>query len=120
MIPFAPNPPGSVKGDIAPHRTDRAAQLYAHEIYEGLALPRSIDSAQARREIGSFASVFYKSRSSGIPPEQLDELWRRGIDEARTIGKKSKSRKRGAVWCTVFAKIMAKYLADVKPCKVRS
>lgn len=120
VIPFAPSPPGSVKGDIAPHRINRAAQLYAHEIYEALALPWDIDSVQARREIGSFASVFYKSRGSGIPPEQLDELWRRGIDEARTIGKKNKSRKRGAVWCWMFAKIMDKYLSSVKSDKVRS
>ena len=101
VIPFTQASSGSVNS--------RYAQQYGVKIYLALGLPWDIDSVQARREIGSFSSKFSKSQKilAGALPEMRDELWRRGIDEARKIRRRGrKNRKPGAVWCGVFDKLV--------------
>jgi hypothetical protein len=104
VISFARRPPGSAQS--------RAGLQYGLNVYLALKFKWDTDSPQAKREIGSFASMHDKACSvSGAEPPAIDELLRRGLAEAAKIAKRgAKSHKRGAVWCKVMNDIMAKRL----------
>ena len=68
-----------------------------------------MDSAEARREITSFASkhdqvVF---TLAALSPPAVDALLQRGLAEAIKIGKRKGNRNKGAVWHTVMDKLTA-------------
>jgi len=109
-----------VIGDIVTeiqHRYDRIAQQFAREIYKALALPWHIDSIQARRELGSFASVLNKSRQWNLSQSALSKLWDRAHLEAQRISKrKNKNENRAAIWCDLFRRLLTSAVS--KQCKV--
>lgn len=119
VIKFAKASPGSVQynrsgpqviGDVIAgieHRYDRSAQQFAREIYQALCLPWHVDSIQAKREIGSFASLLSESRRWKLSDSALAELWARSHSEAQRIAKrKDKNRKPAAIWCAIFKKLL--------------
>lgn len=104
---------GSVAKSMV-HRYDQDAKDFAGEIYQALNLHRRWcpTSSSGRRELGSFASVWMKAKTSGLPPPELAQLWSRAIQEAQQIAKKLKSGKPSAVWCSVFNKILDKRCSE--------
>ena len=82
---------------------------YGRRVYLGLGYRHDVDSAEARREITSFASkhdqvVF---TLAALSPPAVDALLQRGLAEAIKIGKRKGNRNKGAVWHTVMDKLTA-------------
>lgn len=88
---------------------DRSDVLFGTRVYVVLGFRGEVGSAAARREIRSFASKWHEVRDklARLPPEVVDGLGVRLVDEARKIGKRgTKNRKRGAVWNDVADKMV--------------
>ncbi len=125
VIPITQPPPGSVK-QSGPRAGSRAGmsvrtcgrhdEQYGQRVYVALGYSWDTESAEARREICSFASVWHRTceQLSGLPPPMVDELGLRGIDEARKIARRKRAKNKGAVWIDVFKKIAAKRKSEVK------
>lgn len=128
IISFNPAPSGPVEqggpqriGQIVQgmvHRYDDDAKRFGGEVYQALAIGFSPDSAQGRRELGCFASMWTKAKSAGIGADALEELRSRAIKEACKIAKrKRKCGNVSAVWCTVFKRLLAARCSEAR-CKV--
>lgn len=92
------------------HKFNPDAKQFAFEVYQALKLPWDPTSEMGRRELGCFASVWQKVagwKNAGIPLPVIDELRERAIAEARKIAHRRQNRKKGAVWCFVFKRIVA-------------
>lgn len=92
------------------HRYSPDAEQFAFEIYQALKLPWDPTSEEGKRELGCFASFWEKVagwQNAGIPLLVLDELRERAIVEARKIANRRQNRKRGAVWCVVFKRVLS-------------
>jgi len=116
LIQFTP--PSELKntgrlGDIAEkilHRYNPAAKQFAFEVYEALKLPWDPTSEQGKRELGCFASIWEKAvgwQNAGIAMTMIDELRERAIAEARKIANRRQNRKKGAVFCVVFKRLLS-------------
>ena len=127
VIRFA-TPPGSAKrnqpqrvGDIAKeiiHRYDPDAKEFSIAIYHALKLSLDPNGCQIRRELGCFAKAWHKTKSSGIPPPELNKLWDRAVDIASKIAKKHpKYPNPSKVWRGTFNKLIASKLSK-RQCKV--
>lgn len=129
VIQLAQAPSGSVQNTRAEpqqigevikemeHRYDVDAQHFARKIYQALRLPWHIDSPDAARQLGSFASVLHKSKKRNLSQSSIEELWNQAHLEAGRIAKrKDKNRNPGAIWCKVFKRLLASKVS--KQCKV--
>lgn len=104
--------PGKL-GDIVKsimHRYDHKAKSFAADVFIALKLPCALDSVEARRELGCFASLWMDAVCSGIPPMELDHLRNRAIAEAQRLRKYWHNRpgKIQAVWCKIFGDMLNK------------
>jgi hypothetical protein len=89
-------------------RYSRGAKDFGADIYHALGLSFSPLSVQGRRELGSFASLWERTISSGISPSAIQELRERALVEAVKIAKRRRRcRSPGAVFCHVFARLLA-------------
>lgn len=110
VIEFPAVPPLAVRNscDSEKHRYADDCKDFAGEIFQALNLPFDPRSVKGRRECGCFASLWEKTKLSGMPSSALDEIRSRAIFEA---GKISKRRGRcgnvSAVFCFVFARLVA-------------
>ena len=103
------------------HKYDKDAQVFAFEIYETLGIAYALDLPEASREIGCFASAWAKAKQTGLPPPVLDELYTRAVAEAGKIAKRRRQHpqrcnKPGAVWRTVFKRLLNKRCTELQ-CK---
>jgi hypothetical protein len=87
---------------------------YGKRVYLGLGYHHDVDSAEARREITSFASKHDQivSALSKLSPPMIDALLQRGLAEAVKIGRRKGNRCKGAVWHTVMDKLVAAAQAE--------
>ncbi|MHC4556053.1 MAG: hypothetical protein ACYS80_01985 [Planctomycetota bacterium] len=82
---------------------------YGRRVYLALGYRYCIDSPEAAREIGSFASKHDTvcQRLSALTPTAVDAILSRGLREAAKIAKRPANKNPGAVWHTVMDKLAA-------------
>lgn len=86
-------------------KLDPRCREFAAEIYAALRIPHELTTAEAHRELGSFASAWINAQGSGLPPPMLADLRAATIREAGKIGKhRSRCKKPPAVWRKIFNK----------------
>jgi len=94
---------------------DPLRDAWPKEVYRRLAFPWPIDSALAKREIGSFTGLYDEMIVRGIPERIRLIVLDHDLVWAEKNGRSKRHKKRGAMFCLIHNKRLAKYLAMMGP-----
>lgn len=122
-VPWAGQPPVPMPGDgfllrqcLRPSLmafSDPAKDAWVTRIFKLLGFQFPQDSPLGRQEAGSFSSCYDRLLATALPDQHKVAVLARMVLWAEKSGRKTRNRKRGAVFCDVFNGRLAKHIEDV-------